>query len=131
MPPTWFVDESLGHGVVEALRANDATVVAHRDVYPPGVDDAVWLVAAAQQGWLQLTKDQRIAYTPLYTAAIRRTGAQVFALVGGNLRGAQMAEAFVRALPNMEALAFRTSGPFIAKVYRDGRVAMWRKGQDL
>lgn len=73
-----------------------------------------------------LTKDQRLRYRPIELAALRRAGARVFILTAGNLIGADIAKAFVAALPNMTRLLRENAGPFVARVHRDGSVHLVR-----
>jgi predicted nuclease of predicted toxin-antitoxin system len=49
-------------------------------------------------GWVVLTKDQKLRYRPLEIAALRASKARVFVLTAGNLRGAEIAAVFVRAV---------------------------------
>ncbi|WP_437796354.1 hypothetical protein [Sorangium sp. So ce693] len=55
-PFTYFVDRSLGRGlVVEALRA---AKLAHDDHFAQNTPDAEWLVEIGRRGWVVLTKDK-------------------------------------------------------------------------
>lgn len=49
----------------------------------------------------------------------------MFVLVGKDITGPEMAEAFERALPRILAFIARVPRPFIAKVHRDGSVKAW------
>lgn len=80
----------------------------------------------AQRGWVILTADKRIGNRSLELLAVRQSKAQVFTLVSGNLSGLQMAEVFVKALPSIKRFVLENSGPFIAKVYKDGTVKAWK-----
>ena len=51
------------------------------------------------EGWAVLTKDERIRYRPAEISALRNAGVQAFILVSGKLRGPEIAEALVRAMP--------------------------------
>lgn len=84
--------------------------------------DTAWLAAVAKRGWVVLTKDQRLRYRPTELAALRRGGVRVFILTAGNLTGADIAKAFVAALPHMARLLREAAGPFVARVRRGGSV---------
>lgn len=88
-------------------------------------DDAVWLTATAQRGWVVLTKDEHIRYRPLEKAAFLSSAARVFILNAGNLRAVEIGEAFAAALPKMcNILLSSQAGPFLAKVSRTGAVSV-------
>lgn len=130
--PTFFVDISLGKNqVAEALRDAGACVEIHADHFALDEKDAVWLSEVAQRGWIILTKDQRIAYRTLEQVAIAQSNARVFALSSGNISGDQIGEAFGKALKTIERLARSYPSPFIAKVYKSGRVEVWKDKSHL
>lgn len=130
--PIFFVDISLGKNqVAEALRDAGACVEIHADHFALDEKDAVWLSEVAQRGWIILTKDQKIAYRTLEQVAIALSSARVFALSSGDISGDQMGEAFRKALKKMESLAKGYPSPFIAKVYKSGRVEPWRDRSHL
>lgn len=47
------------------------------------------------------------------------------------MTGPEMAEAFVKARHRIKQLARKHQGPFIAKVYRDRTVKMWKGAEEL
>jgi len=69
------------------------------------------------------TEDSRIRYA--HWQAIERARVRVFILMSRKLNGWQMADAFILAINKIEKMARKNRGPFIAKVYKDGRVLMW------
>jgi predicted nuclease of predicted toxin-antitoxin system len=123
----FFVDRSLGKThVVNALRAIGEAVEMHDEHFEQAEADAVWLQAVAAKDWVVLTADKKIAYRHLERMAVEQSGAKVFALVSGNLSGADMAAIFVKAVDAMKSFVLKTPAPFIAKVYKDGRVKPWK-----
>ncbi|MBL8009032.1 MAG: hypothetical protein JNJ64_00375 [Flavobacteriales bacterium] len=128
----FFVDRGLGrHQVPNALRAVGETVVCHDDLYAQHTPDTEWLQAEAAKGSLILTKDPSIGHNPLEKAMVKRTGAMVFALTSANMKGADNAEAVVKARHRMKQFARKHKGPFIAKVDRNGQVRVWKMEGDL
>lgn len=128
----FFIDEGLGGPTIaKALRAVEEVVVLHADHFTKGVADVEWLEFAAQRRWLILTKDDGISRNPLEKAMVKRTHACVFALESQLMSGAEMAEAFVLARHRMKQFARKHKGPFIAKVYRNGKVKAWKKPEHL
>lgn len=58
--------------------------------------------------------------------AVTNAGIKMFTLASQNLSGKQMADIFVRSANKMQEFARKHPAPFIAKVYRDGQVEMWK-----
>lgn len=77
-----------------------------------------------QRGWVVLTKDQRLRYRPLEIAALRSSHARVFILTAGNLRGCEIAEVFLLALPRMCRILRAHAGPFVARIAKSGSVTL-------
>lgn len=128
----YFVDRSLGsHLVADALREAGARVEVHDHHYDQGCPDQEWLADVGSRGWVVLTKDRRIYYRQLERLAVAEARVRMFVLTAGDLGGAQMATAFVRALTAMERFAATHDPPFIATVSRDGGVRSWRTGDEL
>jgi hypothetical protein len=76
------------------------------------------------RGWVVLTKDQRLRYRPLEIAALRASDARVFVLTAGNLRGIEIASAFLAALPRICKVLRSRPGPFVARISQSGRVTI-------
>ena len=130
--PVFFLDRSLGTKLVaERLRREGAIVELHGDHFQHDTADEVWIPEVAARDWVILAKDLRIRWRPLEREAIEASGARVFVFSSGNVTGEDMAEAFARAMPRMERLVGQMDGPFIAKVYRDGSVKMWKDWVEL
>jgi len=88
----FFLDRSID---VEPIRTElvkaGITVEIHDDHFARDEEDRIWLRAIGERGWVVLTKDQRLRYRPLELAALRASGAKVFVLTAGNLRGIEIA----------------------------------------
>jgi len=121
----FFIDRSLG---VEPIRAElikaGLTIEVHDDHFDRDEEDQVWLKTAGAKGWIVLTKDQRLRYRPLEIAALRASQAKVFVLTAGNLRGTEIATAFLGALPRILKILNSRSGPFVARVSRSGQITV-------
>lgn len=96
----------------------------HDDVFAPGTPDAEWLPHVGSRGWIVFTKDTRIRYRTNERDALLRANVRAFVLRSGNLTGHQMADAFVKALPRIEAILRNQKGPFIAGVSAAGAVTL-------
>ena len=130
-PIIFFTDWALGKSVPLALREAGAVVEMHRDHFAPETPDTEWLPEVSARGWVVLTKDKAIGKNPLEVQAIARSNARVFTLVSGNLNTSNMVALFVAVLPKLEKMVIGNQAPFIAKVYRNHRVAIWRKRTQL
>ncbi|MBM4320885.1 MAG: hypothetical protein FJ125_13255 [Deltaproteobacteria bacterium] len=124
--PVFFVDRSIGrHVVADALRAAGAAAEIHGDYFDQDTKDPLWITEVGRRGWFVLSKDGRIKSRTLERNAVREAGVGLFVLVTADLKGDQMAGAFVAALPRMARFSRKHERPFIAKVYRDSSVEMW------
>lgn len=123
----FFIDRSLGRNIVpDALKNLGENVEVHDEHFSQNALDTDWLPTVAKKGWVVLTADKKIAYRRLEQLAVEQSKARVFCLVSGNLSGTNMAEVFVKAINSIKRFVSRTPGPFIAKVYKDGRIEPWR-----
>jgi hypothetical protein len=98
-------------------------VIAHDDVFAQGTEDAIWLAHAGSQGWVVLTKDQRIQKRPNELAAVLTARVRQFVLVDAGLTAPQMAKVFVQARKSMERLLRRREAPFIASITKNGTLS--------
>jgi hypothetical protein len=123
-PFTFFVDECLGAEVVPAaLRAaaqHDETIIVHRDRFPQGVDDEVWIREIAREGWVALTKDARLRYRPNEREAILRAEAAV--MMVGDGKGEDLARTLCTALPAIRRALRVHDVPCIGRVDKSGAV---------
>jgi predicted nuclease of predicted toxin-antitoxin system len=91
-------------------------------MFAPATPDEIWLARAGREDWIVLTRDARIRYHALEKASLLQHQVRAFVLTGGNLRGEEMADAFVRALPKMDRTVREVPAPFIARVSSSGEV---------
>lgn len=95
----------------------------HDDHFKQDERDAVWVAEVGRRGWVVLTADQRIRWVSLETEAIMSAGVRAFIFVGKtDVR--RFADAFLKAKDRIERLLRRERQPFIAKIYKDGRVTV-------
>ena len=121
--PTIFLDRCLGtDDVAKALRACGVTVEVHDDHFKQDALDYHWLPVIARRGWVALTKDRRIKSRALERKTVIRERVAYFVLRGQNLKGAQMADAFCKALPRIERILRQYEPPIIATVTPSGHV---------
>jgi predicted nuclease of predicted toxin-antitoxin system len=119
----FFIDRSLGVEPIRTELGNEGLAVEiHDDHFRRDEEDHVWLRTVGENGWVVLTKDQKLRYRPLEIGALRASNARVFVLTAGNLRGAEIAAVFVSALPRICRVLHVRPGPFVARVSQFGNV---------
>lgn len=129
---TFFIDRSLGRKAVpNALEKAGATVEKLDDHFPPDTPDTEWLAEASKRNWVVLTRDRKIASRPNEVQAIALSGVKVFILVSGDLKSQQMAEVFANSLLRLKRMARGNQAPFIAKIYKSGKVVLWKNRTQL
>ena len=128
----FFIDRCLGRvKVSESLRNAGATIEIHDDHFPQNIRDEEWLIEVGNRQWVVLTKDEKIGYRTSQLLSIAQANVRVFVLASTNLSGDAIALTFVKTLPKMTKFALNNHPPFIAKVYRSGRVISWRNNTEL
>ncbi|MGH7269696.1 MAG: hypothetical protein ACREJ3_04635 [Polyangiaceae bacterium] len=124
-PFTFFVDRSLGGAYVpRVLREAGHSVVAHDDVFEPNARDVDWLRAVGERGWAVLTKDARIRTNAIEREALLSAHVAAFMLGRGDMKGPEMAAAFITALPRVTKVLRRWDVPIIATVTAVGGVSV-------
>jgi len=135
IPPqsiTFFIDRCLGKkSIPETLRTAGVTIEIHDDHFDKGALDVDWLPQVGEKGWIVLTKDDRISKNQLERIAVARAQIKMFVLASQNLRGEDMAAIFVKAIVSMQEFVRKHPAPFIAKIYRDGKISLWKDSQEL
>ncbi len=128
-PPDFFLNRSLGRLLVaNALRSSGLIVRTMWDVYGPNaeqtVQDADWLAEGSGNGWVLLTKDQRIRYVEVERRAIADNNGRVFRASRGHRASGQLIACFVNNLDLILAHS-EEPGPYIYVVYELGVRKQW------
>jgi predicted nuclease of predicted toxin-antitoxin system len=128
----FFIDRCLGSvRLATALRESGITVEIHDDHFLQEAQDEDWLPQVGEWGWVVLTKDANIAKRTSERLAVANANIRMFVLVAQNLPGEDMIAVFRKAFPAMREFARSNPSPFIAKVFRDGRVEAWKSHSEL
>lgn len=103
---------------------NEARIgfVAHHAQFAHDTPDETWLAAAAHQGWLVVTRDQRIRYRANELAAMKRARLHVFVFTQGGLTGVETGSILVRCHPAMLRQAAQVAPPAFFSLTRSGEV---------
>jgi len=131
-PIAFFIDRCLGSKIVhEILRDAGINVAIHDEYFGQNAQDVDWLPEIGEKGWVVLTKDARISKNTLERMAVANANIKMFILAAQNLNGEDMAAIFLKAIIVMQEFVRRHDAPFIAKIYKNGRVEMWKDCQAL
>ena len=129
---TFYIDRCLGNKlIVETLRAAGVNVEIHDDHFTKNAQDIDWIPEVGKRGWIILTKDARIGKNKLERLAVADAKVKMFILTSQRLSGQEMADIFLSAITKMRELIRANPAPFIAKIYRNGTVKLWKDDEDL
>jgi predicted nuclease of predicted toxin-antitoxin system len=129
---TFFIDRCLGKKhIVEILRAANIRVEIHDDHFGKNAPDMDWIPEIDKTGWIVLTKDANIGKNQLERLTVADANARMFVLASQNLSGTDIADIFLHAIPEMREFIRNNPAPFIAKIYREGKVKSWKDNLDL
>jgi|HubBroStandDraft_1064217.scaffolds.fasta_scaffold00671_21 hypothetical protein len=124
----FFTDRDLGRQFPAALRQAGLQIEQHDDHFGPETLDEEWIGEIGRRGWVAVTRDARIRYSPLALSVLMEFGTQLFVLVG-KLTTAEAAETFLKWRERIAETVAGERGPFIAKIRRDG-VHIWLRRKD-
>jgi hypothetical protein len=124
LEPTFFIDRSLGKTIFpDALRQARISLRIHDDYFDQDARDHDILKVVGQHGWIFVTVDKRIRYSRAARVEIERSKVAVFIIsTKGSIKGHDKAKIFIDALPSIKRFLKRHRPPFIAKIWRGGKV---------
>lgn len=118
-----FIDRCAWSAALgRAVREAGIEFAAHHDHFTHDAPDEAWLSAAADKGWLVVTRDQRIRYRANELAAMRRARLHVFVFTQGGLTGAETGSILVRCHAAMLQHAAEVAPPAFFSLTRSGEV---------
>lgn len=117
MSTVFFTDRDLGHAFPDILELAGLSVERHRDHFLHDAADVEWLEEVARRGWVALTHNSRIRYTPNEKEAVIQFGVRLLVIVG-HASYPELARSFVATRETIDKFLAGRPGPFIAKVYR-------------
>lgn len=130
--PVFFLDRNFGSKIVaQVLRGAGEQVEIHDDHFAQDAQDPEWLTKVGERGWIVLTTDERIRYRPNEKLALLNAKVRAFVFVSQNMRAEEKAQSLLAAIPAIKRIASGHTPPFIAKIYKDGRVEMWVTEEEL
>ncbi|WP_414755549.1 hypothetical protein [Anabaena sp. CCY 9910] len=129
---TFFIDRCLGNKcIVEKLRSAGLTIEIHDEHFAKDAQDVDWLPEVGKRGWVVLTKDGKISNNCLERIAVARAEIKMFTFASQSLSGEEMAEILLKVIVKMQGFVRKHPAPFIAKIYRDGKISMWKDSETL
>ena len=115
----------------EALRAAGVEIRVHDELFPQGTEDVVWLREAGSNGWIVITRDDRIRYNQLEKRAVIAAKLRFFSITSSSLTGAEAAALILSALDKMSRLCRQHwKHGFIAKISRGPDVKIIESGKN-
>ncbi len=130
--PTFFIDRCLRkRRIIEALATLNIKLEAHDNHFSQATLDIEWIPEIGRRGWVIFTKDAAIGRNAIERQTVAQANIRMFSLASQNLSGSQMAEIFRLAMPKIKTFLEQHQAPFIAKIYRDGKVSEWKSATDL
>jgi PIN domain-containing protein len=124
----FFTDRDLGRQFPALLRAAGVRLERHDDHFGADTPDEEWIGEIGRRGWIAVSRDARIRYSPLALSVLMESGTQLFVLVG-KLTTAEAAETFLKWRERIVETVVSEREPFIAKIRRDG-VFIWLRRKD-
>lgn len=122
-PAPLFIDRCAWSAALGgALAQAGIPFVAHREHFTHDTPDEEWLAAAADKGWLVVTRDQRIRYKANELAAMRSARLHVFVFTQGGLTGAETGDIVVRCHAAILRQASAVAPPAFFSLTRSGEV---------
>jgi hypothetical protein len=113
----YFTDRDLGLQFPKILEDAGLAVERHRDHFAPDAADEQWLALVGRKGWVALTHNSRIRYTPNEKQAVMSHGVRLLVIIG-QAPYPELAKSFVATRARIETFLQKHEPPFIAKVYR-------------
>lgn len=114
----------------EALRAAGVEIRVHDELFPQGTQDVDWLKEAGANGWIVITRDDRIRYNQLEKQAVIAARLRFFSITSSSLTGEETASLILSALDRVSRLCRQHSKRgFIAKISRGPDVKIIEKGR--
>lgn len=112
----------MGKRIPQAFARLGLDAIAHDDLFDQATPDDQWLAAVGEQGWIVITKDDRIRFNEAERAALIAHNVGCFVLAKRNASSWQMAQNLMRVWDTIAQLAESAPKPFLYAVHADGTV---------
>lgn len=112
--------------VIDELRKVGVKVEPHWTRFRHDTEDTEWLAVVGEKKWVVLMGDKAIGRRALELEALLEARVKAFVLTRGGITASEQARILIDALPQMLKMVEETRFPFLAKIYLDGSVAIWK-----
>ena len=116
----FFVDNNLSPQLAKGLKAFGEDVVHLQEIFPENAEDPEWLARIGSEGWLLVTRDNRIRFRPAEWTALKEHGVGAFFMGGKKRNRCQLIQQLVRNWPQIKECARNTKRPFAFRVRPTG-----------
>lgn len=122
----FYIDRCLGRSIANQLRQAGLNIKYHDDEFSQNAQDVEWLREVGNRGWIVLTKDVAITRNTAERLTVTLAEVRLFALSRQDLSSSEMNDILRSAIPKIQKIVRQHPAPFIAKIYKDGAVKLWR-----
>lgn len=98
----------------------------HSTWFRHNTEDVEWLQRVGEKKWVVLMGDKAIGRRALELDALLEARVKAFVLTRGGLTAHEQADMLINAMPQMLQMVEENRFPFLAKVYMDGSVKVWK-----
>ncbi len=116
----FFLDMNLSPRLAHGMQEFGQDVTHLVDHFDQGEKDEIWLPHVGTNGWILVTRDNRIRRNPAELRALREFQVGAFFLGGKGLSKCDIIEQVVRNWRRMNSLAEKTKRPFAYRVPAKG-----------
>ena len=113
----FFTDRDLGNIFPKALKKAGLDVEKLEDHFEPNTHDDIWLPEVGRRGWIAVSANYKIYYSPNERDAMFRAGTRLFIVIG-KAPFPELADNFVACIHKIEKFVKANPPPFIARIYR-------------
>lgn len=117
---TFFVDNNLSTALAAGMKAFGEDVVHLQDHFGENSADSEWLAHIGSEGWILITRDERIRYRPSEWGALKEHRVGAFFLGGKNRSRCDLIQQLVRNWPRIKELTAKTRPPFAFRIPPSG-----------
>jgi uncharacterized protein with PIN domain len=118
----FFLDRNLGKQLAKLIAGKDRRIEVHDDHFAPDTADTDLLREVGKRKWVFMTKDRHIAQNQIEVVALLQSGSPAFVYTSANMTSATMADAFLKALPQIKRCLTKFDWPFIGTITASGSV---------
>ena len=115
-----------GKQVAAALRDAGLKVETHATWFRHDTPDEIWLTVVGYFEWVVLKRDKGIGKNVIELDALLDAGVKSFVMASGQLKDVENAAIFIQSLSKIFEMIDANDFPFIAKVFRDSKVNLWK-----